>query len=696
MELIVYRQSTKQRPDGTIVYKGEDARPYIDDHCFLVADGLGGKASIFHQRLNPALFDEDKLMETLFAGVFDYQNEQFEKYVKDSFFELFAVKHCYTDNIYNIKKSGYFGSRIVTAIIVHAMLYEDQLRPDHLFALYHQRETQEQKDQLLEQISRFFVGTVREGLKRIAANANLYNESAFQNVALLGTTLCATIYHETEDGVETLYLSAGDSRPYVWTEEGGLSQLLEDEEGADGGMTNLISANEESSFNIRCNYIEFKKPCVLFNASDGIFDSASFLSQMALEKLILDNAVANSDTAGMGKAIEQFFADKAGHHDDSSTIAMKFFGFDSFDAFKKSAKRRLDTLQAEYLTEMPDLLERNYMAEYESASADLPNRLSALKAKFEEESTLWTWCEKQIKGGKYPPYVEKIKQIDKKITELEQDRRKTAKDVKGLIAKNYVRFVPGQDPKGLFSPVGKLLKIEEDHKKQSEEFSALTTGLRDEFEASTKNLGELIGQICNIGIPEDFSDYEAINLDVVESGERSLAKVFEFLYDLGTSKQGLVRNLARLRDDYAEKNEKLAEDNDEEVSKIRDKVISGEISAETIRSEIRPDDYDDLTSLLEEIREFDSQIASLEKEGKENALTESIEEYWTRNHVQVIQAMINDPTAQLSDALREEAKAITEEMNRQTDEIKKKAETQAELFKKYDTSYGKYLGGKEE
>ena len=32
MELTVYRQSSKTRPDGTIVYKGEDARPYVDEH----------------------------------------------------------------------------------------------------------------------------------------------------------------------------------------------------------------------------------------------------------------------------------------------------------------------------------------------------------------------------------------------------------------------------------------------------------------------------------------------------------------------------------------------------------------------------------------------------------------------------------------------------------------------------------------
>ena len=36
MKLTVYRQSSKTRPDGTVVYKGEDALPYIDEQIFFV------------------------------------------------------------------------------------------------------------------------------------------------------------------------------------------------------------------------------------------------------------------------------------------------------------------------------------------------------------------------------------------------------------------------------------------------------------------------------------------------------------------------------------------------------------------------------------------------------------------------------------------------------------------------------------
>ena len=87
MELTVYRQASKQRDDGTIVYKGEDALPYVDDKIFFVADGLGGAAAIRHQKIVPELFEKDKLMDTLFKDVYkNYSDEKFEKYVTDSFF----------------------------------------------------------------------------------------------------------------------------------------------------------------------------------------------------------------------------------------------------------------------------------------------------------------------------------------------------------------------------------------------------------------------------------------------------------------------------------------------------------------------------------------------------------------------------------------------------------------------------------
>ena len=423
MKLSVFRQTSKQRPDGTIVYKGEDARPFVDDQLFFVADGLGGAAAIRHQDINPNLFDRNKIMDTLFHGVYEeYDDDRFVEYVTESFFELFAVKDCYTDNINNIKKSGYFASRIVTAILLHEMIYNRELNPFKLFEMHDSLETEEKRIFFLKKLGDYFAIKIRDDMRKIAKNANLYYESSYSGLALLGSTLCATIYYEKDDEVEAFYLTAGDSRPYVWTEAEGLCQILEDQEGKDGGMTNYIKANDNESFEVRCDYISFKKPCVLFNASDGCFDSGYFLSQMAFEKLILEKAVAASDTASMGEGIYEAFL-TYGKHDDSSTIAMRLFGYESFSAFQNSAAKRLAWLGEEYLSKLPDVLEHDYISEYAESTAKLPSCLP------ENETILIAHTDESDPC-----------RLDKRIEEAKRQIGRASEGIVDVIAKNYISF----------------------------------------------------------------------------------------------------------------------------------------------------------------------------------------------------------------------------------------------------------------
>ena len=392
MKLTVYRQATKKRPDGTIVYKGEDAYPYIDDQMFLVADGMGGSAAIYHQKIVPDIFDSDKLMDTLFSGVYqDYSNKVFEDYVKTSFFELFAVRDCYKDNIYNVKKSGYFASRIVSAIILHEMLYSEEHSVEKIFTTLSACENEDSKTAYLSVLGSDFKELIQTKIKQIAKNANLIYESSFSGLALLGTTLCATIYLEHENCVEAIYLTAGDSRPYVWSEKNGLCQILEDQEGKDGGMTNYIKANDNADFDIKCDYFSFEKPCVLFNASDGCFDSGKFISQLAFEKTILEGAISSDSTEKMSEYLTSFFLDY-GRHDDSSTIAMKMFGYETYEAFSTACRNRMSFLQAEYFDKMEDLLDADYISEYEEYERTFPSRLATLKKKFSSEQGVIDYC----------------------------------------------------------------------------------------------------------------------------------------------------------------------------------------------------------------------------------------------------------------------------------------------------------------
>ena len=437
MELTVYRQGKKEREDGTIVYKGEDARPYVDTDVFFVADGLGGAAAIRHQQIRPGLFDDNKLMDTLFSGVYDeYSDERFVKYVKDSFFELFAVKDCYNDNVNNLKKSGYFGSRIATAIFLHAIIYDNELNPQNIFKEIDNRNSLDAKKEYIDNLEKKIADKIRIEMSKIAQNANLIYETKFSGLALLGTTLCATVFRELADSVEALYFTAGDCRPYIWNEEEGLCQLLREQEGEDGAMTNYIRANGEKPFEIECDYFSLKKPCVLFNASDGCFDSAAFLSPMGYEILILVKSIESANESELSKKLEDFF-DENGRHDDSSTMAMKFFGYGSFEEYKQSAARRMKYLQDNYLSKLPKLLDHKYSSEKEIDNTGVNDPLNSLKIKFEEEVGFWDIIKRiyKSKNGQ----IKENNVEDKKI-EVKQQILMANEMISCIIRRNYQFF----------------------------------------------------------------------------------------------------------------------------------------------------------------------------------------------------------------------------------------------------------------
>lgn len=377
MDLTVYRQASKERPGGRIIYKGEDALPYVGENIFFVADGLGGASAIRHQAFNRDMFDKEKLFDILFNGVFDgAADDELRQYVINSFQEFLMIADCYFDNINNIKKSGYFGSRIVSAIFLYlAKSFVHTISTQTLDSLASRKTAEQEKTGWLNTYSAYFTRNIKEMLHKVSQNANLIYESSFAGLALLGTTLCATIVYEQNNYVDAIYFVAGDSRPYMWNED-GLHQVSADQERADGGMTNYIKANGD--FTVNCEHRRFQKPCILFNASDGIFDSRYFkISQLALEKLLLETIVQSETLEEVGKKLEAIFTEY-GTHDDSSTIALKTFGFKNFDKLKDEAGSRLNQIRKRYLHRMPDLLEQNYTECLKTLKSDQDKQTKAL------------------------------------------------------------------------------------------------------------------------------------------------------------------------------------------------------------------------------------------------------------------------------------------------------------------------------
>ena len=700
MELTVFRQTTKTREDGTKVYKGEDASPYVDDRLFFVADGMGGRGAIYHQSFKRELFEPDKLLDTLFAGVFDdYADERFVRYVTNSFFELYGVKHCYFSKQLNMKKSGYFGSRILAALLLHAALYIEDLQPENLFAKYHEQSSPKKREALLKELGDRLAELFQAQLRQVARNANLVYESSLENLALLGTTLCATIYRETEDAVEAIYLHAGDSRPYIWTERDGLCQLIEDQEGEDGAMTNYIRANEGESFGISCYYRRFPKPCVLFNASDGAFELKYYRSQMTFEKFILDAAVGSKDTAEMSEKLCQAFYDYGRADDDSSTIAMKMFGYESFEAFQKSCAARLDALNAAYLSKLPELLERDYAAEFEEASREKPDPLASVKGLFESEEAVCAYCVEAVKSGRDPRFAEKNRVLDEKIAAAARKIEEAEREIEEQIKRNFSRFrslQPHEEAFGERLASDRIADKERKFREQTEKYLSKIKEYREQITEMTEQMRETIDQVVSVGVPKSYLDFQGVSFSEVFELEEALDEVFCFFENINNKKHPIISKLLNLRSDFIQENQNLANKHREELRQLRELAIAGKLDLKATETCILPHACEELQDVIERIREARKLLASLETEEKDKLVEECRKAYWDEHYTELIPAIVGDPKVPISEDLRAATIKLMKEAETDLDELKAKAELQAALFAKYEELFKKYLQEKTE
>ena len=403
-----YSQSSAVHANGLTTYSGEDALPFSlpftvfaepkvtkrlpaahsgnrTGSVMFAADGLGGAAAMRHKLFDRGILCGERIIDALFGGVYeDCGKGRFDDYVRRSFADITALGEHYFDGVEMMKKSGYFGSRLLGAVIFHQTVYGGELKrkaAEILRRAVHGGADRGSQDMLAD-AAQTCERVIRTELSAIAAKAGLKYESAFKGLALLGTTMCLTFAYKFNGKVYALYFTAGDSRPYVLT-KAGFMQVLPDEERPDGGMSNYIRIDEGSSFHVRCNLFEFPAPCILINATDGCFDSSAFCSPMAFEKMLL-GCIADSfdgeklSLHGAGIKMQSVF-DKIGRHDDSRSLVIRFFGLRDGRDIADFAKARLADLQLKYLSKMPGLLERDYIGELARLQADRQNRLKAAR-----------------------------------------------------------------------------------------------------------------------------------------------------------------------------------------------------------------------------------------------------------------------------------------------------------------------------
>lgn len=692
MNLTVYRQSSKVRSDGTVVYKGEDARPYASDQMILVADGLGGASAIRHQNINEDLFCEDKVSNILFEGILDnHESEDISSYVEKSFEELFAVKDCYTDNVYNIKKSGYFASRIVAAIVLHEVMYGDISNKGIFDALAHIGSDQTAQRRYLDDLSDSITLCVRQKLQAAAKKGGLVYESSYSGLALLGTTLCAGLFREEDDRVVVVYFTAGDSRPYTWDPEHGLRQVMMDQEGSDGGMTNYIRANDDADFVIRCDMFEFSKPCVLFNATDGCFDSSAFISPLAFEIMLL-NSVLNAESDTELKEKMTVFFEEYGRHDDSSTLAMRTFGFESYTELQKAARSRMQMISREYLEKWPEVLDGDYSLELENLDAEYKREVSTLKSSFDGVPYIREYCIKQLIAGHSQEYNERMESLVALKEQLEKQKLAAENAVRKSVRGSFLSFIPYVSLENTWKERRDVTKLEEmqakcmEHERRYlEKVKKLSNGIKDASEVVER----LFLYLHETGIPEYDFGFDSDELSATKDAMHFFVELLTFQRNLETKSLESLRNLDSEKVKYNDKNTKLATRYQKDVDAICVDLVRGKINISRLR--MLAADKKRIERFVSEIRDI-SEKTMLDISEKEHAIVEECwKKYWEKNYVEIIPSIISDHAASIPEEIKLKSTEVLLMLNKRRKDVKNNADRQSRMFDRYYKGYAELM-----
>lgn len=405
--MIVYNQKILSGPP--VLYLGEDAYPYDEDGILLVADGLGGRGGYPHTKVDRRILDKDNFFHYVFGDVFSLEvHEEFKEFVVNSFSEIFETKHHYFHVEAATRTSGYFASRLAAAIALYEIKYMPGYNRDKLFAAI--SAGGDDVGVIIGRYAKKLTANIKDKLEYIAQNIGLVIETKLTGAYLLPTTLQLALIKEYETTLDVVYLWAGDSRAYFWNED-GLAQITDDHEN-NGTMYNLINLSKD--YEIEARYISFKKPCILFNATDGCYKCSAYSSPLDMEMTFLKvfSKASGPDEVSSGFRDEYKLI---GGHDDSNTMALGMYGYKGADGaadfgrVKEAVNKRLQYIET-MKRKLPDIFNADYARKQEELQEKSDAIIFGNSFSWIDLPAVKTFVYEMMKSVQYEPYIKAMRE----------------------------------------------------------------------------------------------------------------------------------------------------------------------------------------------------------------------------------------------------------------------------------------------
>lgn len=709
---------------------GEDAKPYADEKLIVVADGLGGRGGFPHTELDRGMLEKDRLVDVAFSPVFDLEGEKYEdlkKFIQESFSDLFALKEIYGRDFYSSKGSGYFASHLIAAIALYLLRFDARFDIDALFENCEKAKARAQiketgakkegekaptpanaeskeksapvnaenndknavekaesasanaesalsKEELLKKFALDFSAALKEKLAAIAQNAGLKNESRLKGTYLLPTTLSVTLMRERKESVDLICLWAGDSRAYYWNEE-GLAQISDDHE-IGGTMTNLISLAKD--FRLQICSLKVKKPCLVFNATDGVYKCMMFASPLDLESLLLQAILKSESVEQLEENLDKIY-ENIGRHDDSNSLAAVTFGYADFGALKAAAEKRSDEIERKIVSRLPDILTRDYRAEYEKADAEFISSLLKVKDKAIAVPEVLEAITRQMKERKYAPFEKEVAEIKGKIRKKELEIRACREEIASKVASHWIkkptlRKLSGKDlplfKKGLYKKVEGIDELKK----------AYASGCDEEIDELQKQ----VEKFCECG--DKLRDVVTVK-DTAQSAEESLERIEEVVKKLKARARGkneVCKQYFSDLEDIEKVSKEMMQEDEAEIEKLAEEIFSGKRTLGGTSGELEAE----MSAILAKKTEAEAEISALNGRLKEIEKPYA-ERFWNEFTRELIVTDECRAAIEKHEELTEAAKAGEAEKKRA--ELEVLLEKRQELYAEYEKNYQRSL-----
>ena len=685
MNATVYYQKTQTNPKGQKIYIGEDAYPYVDKHTLIVADGLGGRGGYPHTKIDRRILDKSAFYDIVFAPVFSADvSEEFRTFVTNSFAEIFETKDYYFENYATTRSSGYYASRLASAITLYELKYNDDFKKEAVFAQMKTLPDQE-KQAYAQQLGDKLTVLLREKLSTIAQNVGFCMETVVAGAYLLPSTLTVALIDEHEGDADVLYLWVGDSRGYVWDAD-GLGQVTEDHE-KDEAMTNIISLTKP--FRVEGRVINVKKPCLLFNASDGCYKCPVFASPFDLEYIFLMAIDLSASFEQFSAFLCEQFA-QLGQHDDSNTMALIPLGFDTYASVQQAVRARMRAIDESVVKQLPGILEIDYPGELHKLEMQLKEKTSSETQGLIEQEEIAEFVRAHMERAKYKPYTKELAKLIERNDAYIFRHEEVIGGIRAWVKRHWIEYPQLKK----YSPAAKkLLPLAADGMDPFTLYAALRSRLSAVKAEHADNLAEMIEKLRETSVAlekilarvSDIKQANALDEEDFLDEACSMREVLDMMKAIDRRETPAMIKYRVVVQEIQKLNSAYAEFDACAVESVLNEIILGTLDLKKIKMHVN--ERAAIEVLLQEYEELEARIAASEDEINELPY-KHLQAYWSANCDTLVAEIRREQPELLPDpaALSQEMEALVQK----AEELRRCCELRERIYAEYDVIYRRF------